>query len=349
MPKKGVLDNIKLESLNQPIAIFRENALAILSPGQGVQQPGMGEEIYLASEKAKEVFDIASEVTGLDMSEVCFGNQTSRLEETLVAQPAIAAVTISEYYHLKKLGLRPDLGMGHSMGEVPLMAMVGALSIRDAFRLLQIRAEATYKASEDRPGGMTVVLGLMRDQVKEISAPILSSGRAALANLNSKTQHVMSGDHEQIQRLEEIVRQLKISQRIRVGYKRLPIPGAFHSAYHMEGAARDFYESAQTFSFSDPEFEVMLNNTRYLSELGNDNLPQYLSNQLTEGVDFAGATERVINDGVRNFIEVGPIGPKARYKTLSGLIMSDFAQRVKIVEIRETEGEQTASRDEQQI
>lgn len=306
----------------------------------------MGEEVYFASEKSKEVFHIASEVTGVDMTEVCFGSQTDRLDETLIAQPAIAAVTISEYYQLKKLGMRPDLGMGHSMGEVPLMAMIGALSIRDTFKLLQARAEATSKASAEKPGGMLVILGPMREQLRGICAPILASGRAALANLNSRTQHVLSGDHEQIQRLEELIRHIKASERIRIVTKRLPIPGAFHSAYHMKEAADEFYEEAKKANFSDPEFEVALNNARYLSELGIDNLPKYLSEQLTKGVDFAGATQRVINDGVRNFIEVGPIGPRARFKTLSGLIMSDFVESVQIVEIKEV-AEKTPPSQEQ--
>lgn|GEM_PF-3795029 len=297
----------------------------------------MGEALYARSEKTKEVFYIASEVAGLDLKEVCFGSDTARLDETVVAQPAIAAVTISEYYHLKKLGLSPDLGMGHSMGEVPLLAMAGALSIRDTFQLLQVRAESTSKASEARPGAMTAVLGPLKEQIRDISEPILASGRMALANLNNRTQHVLSGDHEQIQKLEERIRQLKITEKIRIGFKRLSISGAFHSAYHMAEASAEFYDAAKRYKFSDPEFELILNNARYLSETGIDSLPRYLSSQLVEGVDFAGATERAINDGVTNFIELGPIKPGSRYKTLSGLIMSDFSETVQIVEVREAD------------
>lgn len=306
-----------------------------MSPGQGVQQPGMGEEAYSASEKTRKVFDVASEVTGIDISEVCFGSATERLNETLIAQPAIAAVTIAEYYNLKKIGLRPDVGMGHSMGEIPLLAMVGALSIRDTFNLLQTRADVTSRANEERPGAMLAIWGLVLEQVKEKSAPVLASGRAAIANINSRSQHVFSGDYEQIHRLERAIKHMKLTGKTKVGFKRLPIDGAFHSPYHMEKAAEEFYEAARKINFLAPEFDVMLNNGQYLSELKTDNLAKYLSEQLIKGVNFVEGTQRVIDDGVTNFVEVGPIGPKAKYKTLSALIKRDFEQEVHIVEIRE--------------
>ncbi len=308
----------------------------------------MGEDIYSVSDEARAIFEAASEVSGVDIADVCFGSQTERLEETLIAQPAIAAVSIAEYYHLKKLGLRPDVGMGHSMGEIPLLAMVGAISIRDTFSLLQVRAEATSRASQERPGIMGAVTGLTLEQVRDRSAHILDSGRAAIANLNSRYQQVFSGDHEPMQNLEDLIKGMRLTERLKVRYTRLRTGGAFHSPYHMENAVEEFYEAAQSVNFSAPEFNIILNNAQYVSELGTNNLARYLSEQLVRGVDFVGATERIVNDGVANFIEVGPIGPQARYKTLSSLIKRDFAKRVHIIEIMEVEDRHmTAERPEQ--
>lgn len=301
----------------------------------------MGEAAYHATEEGKRTFDIASEVTGVDMAEVCFGSQTDRLEETLIAQPAIAATSIAENFYLEKLGLMADAGAGHSVGELPLLAMAKVLSVRSTFELLQVRAKSTSRASQDRPGMMAAVSGLTAEQIKVKSASILASGRTAIANFNGKTQQVFSGDHGPMEELEELVKQWKLVERLRVRYTKLRTGGAFHSPYHMENAVGEFLEAAQGLTYSTPEFELILNNTMYLSELGTTNLPGYLSQQLVRGVDFVGSAERLVNDGVRNFVEVGPIAPDTNYRALSGLLKRDFADLVHIVEIKEAYNSKT--------
>lgn len=295
----------------------------------------MGEAIYHTSDEAKKVYVVASELTGVDIAEVCFGSETDRLTETLIAQPAIAAVSIAEYYHLKRLGFKPDVGMGHSMGEVPLLAMVGAVSLRDTFKLLQVRAAATSEASKERPGIMAAVSGLTLEDTRSKAANILAGGRTVIANLNGTYQQVFSGDHKPMQELEELVRNLRVTDRIKVKYTELRTGGAFHSPYHMENAVEEFHDAAQSVTLLVPEFDLMLNNSMYLSEIGLANLPVYLSQQLVNGVNFTGGVERVVADGVENFIEVGPRSNTAKHKTLSGLIKRDFADRVHIVEIEE--------------
>ena len=126
----------------------------------------MGELVYKASEEAKRIFYTASEVAEVDMGEVCFGSETDRLDETLIAQQAITTVSIAEYSYLKKLGINFDVGLGHSLGEMPLLAMSGILSARDTFSLVKARAIATSKAADERPGEMVVVSGLEAEDLK---------------------------------------------------------------------------------------------------------------------------------------------------------------------------------------
>ncbi|MDO8591386.1 MAG: ACP S-malonyltransferase [bacterium] len=318
----------------------------MLSPGQNVQQAGMGEVAYNATKEGKRVFDIASEVTGVDMAEVCFGSETERLGETLIAQPAIGATSLAEYYYLKKLGLRFDLGIGHSVGELPLLAMAKILPVRETFELMQVRAVATSRASEERPGMMAAINGLTAEQIKLKTSTVLASGRAAIANFNGRRQQVFSGDDGLMDELEELVREWRIREKLKVTYTKLRTGGAFHSAYHMENAVGEVYEAAQALEYSSPDFEVMLNNALYLSELGAINLPTYLSQQLINGVDFVGGVDRVVSDGVSNFVEVGPKSEKAKYKTLSGLIKRDFAENVRIVEIQEVNASPKISNNE---
>lgn len=295
----------------------------------------MGEAVYHASDEAKRIFDIASEIAQVDLAEVCFGSQTERLEETLIAQPAIAATTIAEYQYLKELGIRFDAGMGHSMGEIPLLAMAGSLALRDTFTLLQVRAEATSRASQDRPGIMGAVTGLTREQVEQKAGHLLTSTRAGIANFNGTLQQVFSGDHEIMDELEVLVKNMRLKEKVRVGFTKLRTGGAFHSPYHMENAVGEFYEAASSLTFSIPDFDIMLNCAKYLSEVGTENLPNYLSQQLVSPVNFVDGAKTLVDDGVVNYVEVGPIGANAKYKVLSGLMKREFAEQVSMIQISE--------------
>ena len=294
----------------------------------------MGETAY-QTEVGRETFYIASEVTGVDMAEVCFGSETDRLGETLIAQPAIVTAAIADGLYLEKIGIKPDVGIGHSVGELPLLAIAKILPVRDTLELTQVRAAATSKASKERPGVMAAVSGLTTEQLREKAAVILAGGRTAIANFNGRRQQVFSGDQGPMEELEGLVRNWRAGEKLKVTYTKLRTGGAFHSAYHMENAVAEVHEAAQALSYSTPEFELILNNAHYLSELGIVNLPAYISQQLVKGVDFEGGMERVVDDGVLNFTEVGRKSEKAKYKTLSGLIKRDFGELVRIIEVQE--------------
>jgi [acyl-carrier-protein] S-malonyltransferase len=302
----------------------------------------MGEIAYQSVDEAKRVFYVASEVSGVDLAEVCFGSETERLNETLIAQPAIAAAHIADGLYLENLGIRPDVGVGHSVGEFPLLALARVLPMRDTFSLLQVRAEATYRESQERPGMMAAVSGLTAEQVRGRAQAILAGGRTAIANFNGKKQQVFSGDHKPMEELEELIRGMRLAEKLKVSYKKLATGGAFHSHYHMENAVGEVHEEAKRYKYYDPTFEIMLNNTRYLSEVGTANLPEYISGQLVNGVNFVDSVDRLIVDGVTNYTELGKKAPNSKNKTLSGLIMRDFEDLVRIIEINEVNSQKEA-------
>ena len=135
--------------------------------------------------------------------------------------------------------------------------------------------------------------------------------------------------------LMEHLRNVKIQERLRLRIERVRAGGAFHNPYHMENAAQEFLEEAKVYSFEKADFDLMLNSAKYLSEVGLDNLPEYLSQQLVRPVDFVGSVKRLIGDDVTNFVEVGKKRDRAKYKVLSGLIRRDFEDVVHIIEVTE--------------
>ena len=58
-------------------------------PGQGAQFPGMGKDLYEASEQAKQLFDKANNILGFSITDIMFGEDAEALKKTKVTQPAI--------------------------------------------------------------------------------------------------------------------------------------------------------------------------------------------------------------------------------------------------------------------
>lgn len=277
----------------------------------------MGEEVYRRSPTAKQIFYDGSSFTGIDLAEVCFGSQTDRLEETVVAQPAIAAVTLANFSQLLEGYIIPDAGKGHSVGELAILGAAGSLSTGQMFGLIKKRAEITSAAAQERPGMMAVVRNLTIEEVREALSELLRSKRLSIPNLNTSLQHVLSGDAQLVEQARGIIKRIHLKDRLKrkPGFLKLPIQGAFHSEYHMENAVAPFFEALSEVDFREPGFPIMLNNTRYLHELGTDNLPSYLANQLIKGVDFVGGTRRLYQDGMRQFVDIGPkpiLGPMVK-------------------------------------
>ncbi|MBI2009089.1 ACP S-malonyltransferase [Candidatus Saccharibacteria bacterium] len=308
---------------------FRNNGLGLLVPGQGSGEKGMAQEAYENSDRARRVFEVGSKITKIDLVAVCFGDLSQELGKTEVAQPVLSAAYLADFIYLQELGIQFDAGEGHSMGEIPLLAMAEVITVEGMFKLIKARGAATAKANSNRPGMMARAQGMNIEQLEKELAELLKTGRLYITNFNTKLQHMLSGDEDLI-----MLAKKHISDRARLvadlkdaRISRSRIAGAFHSPYHMVPAKRRFKKVANSLEYGAPRFDIMLNNGLYLDELGVDNLSDYLTGQLIGKVLFSKGTERLINDGVTNFIQVGP------RPVLSDLVLEDFDGMVKIIKV----------------
>jgi [acyl-carrier-protein] S-malonyltransferase len=135
------------------------------------------------------------------------------------------------------------------------LTISGSLSFEDALRLVDARGKAMQHAAELAPGGMTAVLGLDADRIRDVVSRVQTEtgGRVQLANFNSPAQIVISGDAAAVQAAADAM--------LEQGAKRvvpLNVSGAWHSRL-MEPAAERFAPAVNGAHFAVPAFDVVSN------------------------------------------------------------------------------------------
>lgn len=269
---------------------------AYVFPGQGAQFPGMGKDLYEASDIAKSMFDKANEILGFNITQIMFEGTEEELKQTKVTQPAvflhstILAATLGDSF-------RPDMVAGHSLGEISALVANHTLSFEDGLRLVFKRALAMQEACEREPSTMAAILGLEDNVVEEICASI--SGVVVAANYNCPGQLVISGA---VPAVEEACAKLT-----EAGAKRamiLQVGGAFHSPL-MEPAREELAAAIEATTFNTPVCPVYQNVTAS-AVTNSDEIKKNLMAQLTAPVRWTQTMNQMIADGCTEVIEVGP-------------------------------------------
>ena len=285
---------------------------AFLFPGQGAQEPGMLKEICEAFPEARKVVDEVSSISGLDMTKIMWESEKEVLSRSDNSQMAIMTASLATMKVLESKGITPSASMGFSLGEFPALYAAGVLSFEDVVKVVRVRGQIMEKvceeiaaANEGHAPGMTAVLGLSLDQVKELCAGIKD---AYPANLNSSVQTVVSGTFDALTEVEAKAKEAGARRALR-----LAVAGPFHSPL-MQKAADEFEKAIADVTFNDPKCELFSNVTGKKATSGAEikkNAVLHLTNpvQWTAEEDELAA---VMNEDWQ-VIEVGP------GKVLSGL------------------------------
>lgn len=228
--------------------------VAAIFPGQGSQVVGMGADIAARSSAARELFERASAVLGYDLLDLQRTGPEEKLRQTEFSQPAIFATNVALYYAVGD-AFQPVVSAGHSFGEFCSLTISNALSFDEALRIVDERGKAMQYAAEQAPGGMSAVLGMDAEKIREVVARVKSEtgARVQLANFNSPAQIVISGDLSAVQIAGDAL--------MEAGAKRvvpLNVSGAWHSEL-MEPAVERFAAAVDAGAFRVPQFDVVSN------------------------------------------------------------------------------------------
>jgi [acyl-carrier-protein] S-malonyltransferase len=277
--------------------------VAFCFPGQGSLTPGMGRDVAEAVPEAMDVFNIGSEASGLDLRHLCFEAPLEELVETEVQQPALVTTSLAILAALRRRGIKPDVVVGHSVGEFAALASVGAMGTADAIRLVRERGLAMAEAAKQRPGSMAAILGLEDEAVENLCRKIIGVWPA---NYNCPGQIVVSGENGAVEEWcpEAATRGARRAIRLKVS-------GAFHSPLVARAADR-LRPAIDRVRFGEPIAPFMSTVTAKIEPA--QRLASLLVDQLTAPVKFTQAARELMREGVTTFVEVGP------GNVLSGLI-----------------------------
>jgi len=269
---------------------------AFVFPGQGAQYPGMGKELYNASETARAMFETANDILGFRITELMFSGTNEDLKQTRVTQPAIFLHSV---ILAKVLGdrFKPDMVAGHSLGEFSALVTAGAMSFENGVILVSKRAIAMQKACEKVPSAMAAIIGLEDEMVEKVCAEI--NDVVVPANYNCPGQLVISGSIKGIDLAIEKLTQLGAKRALK-----LPVSGAFHSPF-MEPAKVELETAIDQTEIMEPICPVYQNVTA-LPVKQPDVIKNNLKAQLTAPVRWTQTVKNMLADGASAFIEVGP-------------------------------------------
>ncbi len=294
-------------------------------PGQGAQYVGMGKAMYDEYDKAREVFDIASRVTGFDIPALCFaedrsgflagdagneaGSGTDKINITEYTQIAMLTVEAAIYAVMADKGLKCDYTAGLSLGEYGALIAAGVLSYEDAFRVVRARGIFMQEAVP-KGGAMAAVLGMDAGIIEKVCGDIASDGEGGyvgVANYNCPGQIVITGEENAVNKAADKLKE--------AGAKRvvmLNVSGPFHSKL-LEPAGERLGKVIDEANIGNIRVPYVSNTT---AELVTEsvNVKDLLVRQISSPVRWQQTIELMLKEGVDTFVEIGP------GKTLTGFM-----------------------------
>tara|TARA_Y100001970_G_C14186431_1_gene832878 strand:- start:716 stop:1645 length:930 start_codon:yes stop_codon:yes gene_type:complete len=285
---------------------------AIVFPGQGSQSVGMGSDLFNNFDLVKKIFKEVDEKLKFNISKLILDGPESDLKLTQNTQPAIFTISYSIYKLIKEefgIEITNDVKYfaGHSLGEYSALASSGSLNFLDGIYLLHERGKAMQEAVPSGAGMMLAVMGVKLNELQHYIDKVKSEkGVCEIANDNSDNQIILSGDKDSMNNIYKILKNDKKRSIF------LPVSAPFHCSL-MKSASEKMKDKINNTNFKNPNIFLVSNVTAKPSNDFNE-IKSLLVQQIYSKVRWRESINFMINQGVNEFIEIGP------GKVLSGLI-----------------------------
>ena len=261
----------------------------------------MGRELAAAYPAARDAFQEADQILGMELSRIAWHGPQEELDDTLNTQPALM---VHSYAALRVLqdqfpGLQPGAVAGHSMGELSALLAAGALDFKEGLQLVHKRGELMKEAGEKSPGGMAAVLGLSIESLEEICSSASNGDQIVqIANDNCPGQVVISGSDHALEKAMSLAKEAGARRVVR-----LAVSIAAHSPL-MVHAQDQFTEAVGSSEIRAPQVPI-IGNVNASPLLSIEDIQSDLRAQLNSRVRWTESIQYLLSSGITTFIEIG--------------------------------------------
>ncbi|MBQ5695966.1 MAG: ACP S-malonyltransferase [Clostridium sp.] len=281
--------------------------IAFIFSGQGSQYVGMGKELYNNIPTCKKVYDIANEVLNFNLKELIFNGNKEDLDITENTQPAILTTSIAILKAIEEKGIKPDIVAGLSLGEYSALVASKSLDFKTAVSLVKKRGRFMQEAVPKGIGSMIAVIGLDESKIKKALEIASENGVIEIANYNTNNQIVVGGECSAVELASDLLKSYGARRVIP-----LKVSGPFHTSLLNE-ASNKLKSELKDIEFHNPQTKIITNLTADFIK-DKTEIKDLLINQVKSPVRWSETIEKMIDEGVDVFIEIGPL------KTLSSFV-----------------------------
>ncbi|TMS00284.1 type I polyketide synthase [Nonomuraea basaltis] len=282
--------------------------VAFLYTGQGSQYVNMLRDLREREPIVAATFDEADRVMtpllGRPLTSYIFcddadlGLAQQRLLQTEITQPAVLTVDAALTRLLEAYGVRPDMVMGHSLGEYGALVAAGSLTFEAALEAVSARGHEMATLEVPDRGAMAAVFGPL-PEIERIVAEF--DGYVVVANINSTTQAVVGGATQAVEAVVGRFREAGMTAM------RIPVSHAFHTSI-VAPVSEPLKAVLRRLDIRPPTKPIVANVTGefYPSGASVEDMLEILGRQVASPVRFVTGLRTLYDAGVRVFVEVGP-------------------------------------------
>lgn len=296
------------DTTTKPKPVGHRSSVVFAFTGQGSVYPGMGRQLFetcgifresvLSSQKICDSLGLPL-VTDI----ITDSSADMQAKSNVQLQLALVVLEIGLTELWKSWGVKPDLVIGHSLGEYAALCVAGVLSVSDTLYLVGRRS--TIMEAKCVAGSHAMLA--VSTSVKVVEEALTTQGLSScdVSCRNAPELSVVSGTIEDLTSLQQSFQSRQIKTKL------LEVPYAFHSA-QIDPILKDLGASARAVKFAKPLIPVASTLIASVVEDVGTFTPEYMMRQAREPVDFVGALQacksKASIDEQTLWMEMGP-GP----------------------------------------